>query len=319
MPTAFPITNNLQQRTSFSPSFIRGWAGGRVLYVGASGGPEGLIGDGTSIERPLASVFGSDGALKRLGARAGRGDVIYVLPNHTESVAVADAGQYASDTLSGVSICGLGAGDNRPAFTWTAATATVLLNTAGMEIANCRLFLAGAHAAGTAITVAAPITVSGDGCRIVNNDIWWGFDADQIVGDAIIWTGDNGVFAGNRCQALVAAVPSNTFLTLTGADRLYIGYNWIKGATDGTTRGVIDSETTACTDLLIEYNYLNNILASSTIAVSLTSGDTGVARRNDLFVNSGILPYTASELEWHENYVVNGEGEAGALVGTASA
>jgi len=31
------------------------------------------------------------------------------------------------------------------------------------------------------------------------------------------------------------------------------------------------------------------------------------------------LPFTASELEWYQNYVVNDEGEAGALVGTASA
>lgn len=305
-------------RTSFAPNFIRGWAGGRIWYVGASGGAEGLKGLGT-LEAPFSSVFGSDGALKRLGPRVDRGDVIRVLPNHTESISAADAGQYADSTLSGVSIEGMGSGINRPSFTLTVAAATILLDTANMEIGNCRLFLAGAHAAGSALTVAAPITVSGNGCRIVNNDIWMGFDADQIVGDGIIWTGDDGCLAGNRIFAATAAVPSNTLITLTGADRLYIGYNWIKGATDGTTRGVIDTETTACTELLVEHNYIANMLASSTIGFSCTSGDTGVVRHNQFFVNSGILPVTASELEWYENYVVNGEGEGGAFVGTASA
>jgi hypothetical protein len=139
------------------------------------------------------------------------------------------------------------------------------------------------------------------------------------VGDGIIWTGDDGLFAGNWMFAATAAVPSNTLLTLTGADRLRIIGNTIIGATDGTTRGVIDTETTACTDMYVAYNYIANKLASSTIAMSQTASDTGVAIGNMFFVNSGILPITASELEWFQNYSCNGEGETGALVGTASA
>lgn len=294
--------------------FARGLLmGGIALFVCNRTGV--VAGDGRSADRPMTSI---ESALSKLGGRTGWGDCIYVLPGHAENVDEAD---WASETgaASGFSVCGVGAGLLRPSLTWTIATSTWLLDTDNVEIANMRLFLAGADAAGSALTVAAPITVSGNGCRIVDCDIKWGYDADQIVGDAIIWTGDDGLFANNRAFAAVAAVPSNTFLTLTGADRMRIAYNWIKGPTDGTTRGVIDTETTACTDLLGEYNYLCNSLASSTIAWSSTANDTGVLRDNRVFVDSGILPFTASELEWYQNYVVNDEGEAGALVGTASA
>jgi hypothetical protein len=302
---------------------VRGWQGGRVLYVCSGGGAEGQFGDGRTPGRPLASLFGTtakagqDGALARLENRTNRGDVIYVLPGHTESVDAADKGVYTG-TASGFSIVGLGTGDQRPKFTWTTATSTWLLDTAGVEIANCIFYLAGAHAAGSALTVAAPITVSADDCRIVNCRMFWGFDADQIVADGIIVTGDRFEFIGNKCTALVAAVPTNTFLVLTGADDCLIRGNWIEGATDATTKGVIDGETTESLRIMVEYNYLANLLASSTIALSPVASSTGTARRNDFFVNSGILPITASLLSWHENYCVDTAGQAGALVGTAS-
>lgn len=292
---------------------------GRTIYVSSVGGALGQ-GNGKSPYTPLASVGGVNGALAQLAnptVRSDRGDTIVCLPNHAENI-TADSWS-ALSTCEGVTVTSWGWGIQRASLTWTVAGSTLLMDTDNFELDNFRLFLAGADAAGSALTVAAPITVSGNGCRISNCDIKWGFDADQIVGDAIIWTGDDGEFMGNRCFAATAAVPSNTFLTLTGADRMYIAGNWIKGATDGTTRGVIDTETTACTDLRIENNYIANYLASSTIALSLTANDTGIAVGNNFFVNSGILPITASELEWFNNFVCNGEGEAGALVGTASA
>lgn len=285
--------------------------GGKAIFVSNRSGVS--AGNGTEPSKPFASILTAIAQVE-----SNRGDCIYVGQGHAQNVDAADWAS-AMGTKAGFSIVGVGVGLQRPSLTWTVAGSTFLLDTANVELANMRLFLAGAHATGSALTVAAPMTVSGDSCRLVNNDIRWGFDADQIVGDGIIWTGDDGYIAGNRALALVAAVPTNTFLTLTGADRLYVGDNWIKGPTDATTRGVIDTDGTACTDLLGERNYLNNILASSTIAWSSTSGDTGILRNNQAFVNSGILPFTASELEWYENYVVNGEGEAGALVGTASA
>jgi hypothetical protein len=297
---------------------MRGWGGGRILYVCSAGGPEGRYGDGTDIDAPLDSVFAADGALAKLNDRSNKGDTIVVLAGHSEDVSAADM---ASETGSAAnfSIVGLGRGTERPSFTWTAAGATWLFDTAGVELANCRLFLAGTHVTGAALTVAAPITVSADNCRIVHNEIYWGFEADKIVGDGIIVTGDSFVFAGNKAHALAAAVPSNAFMALTGADDCVIEDNDIVGATDGTTRGVVYGVTTESLRMRVRRNTMVNLLASSTIAFSPLASSTGVAIENKFVVDTGILPITAGILEWHENYCCNDAGETGALVGAASA
>lgn len=294
---------------------IRGWAGGQVLYVGNKTGT--TRGDGSSPDYPCPALFGAGGALSKLNGKTNSGDVIYVLPGHAESVSAADMASHTG-AASGFSIVGMGTGTMRPTFTWTVAGSTWLLDTANVEIANCRLFLAGAHAAGSALTVAAPITVTGVGCRMVNNEIFWGFDVDQIVGDGIIWNAADGTFAGNTAIALVAAVPSNSFLQLKAADRIKIIGNYIFGPTDGTTRGVVYGDTTASINIDVAGNYMHNILASSSIAFSPLAGSTGVARNNMFGVETGILPITASLLRWTENYCSDTDGQAGALVGTAS-
>lgn len=303
----FQATANLLQPRGLIP-------GARIRYVSNSGVPTG---DGSSPDRPKSTLTSAVEELVA-GGTSDLGDCIMMMPGHTETI---DAADWLSElgALKGLSIGSFGTGSQRATLTWSAAASTLLMDTVNLELFNCNLRLAGAHAAGSALTVAAPMTVSAAGVRLIGNHIRWGFDVDQIVGDGIIWTGDQGVFAFNECIAPVAAVPSNTFLTLTGADDMVIVGNHIEGATDATARGVIDSETTACLNLTIAHNTIKNLLAASTIAVSLTAGDTGQAYNNRLFVNSGILPFTAGEMEWYENYVINGEGEAGALVGTPSA
>lgn len=285
---------------------------GKTWYVSAND-PQG---DGTAPDKCFATLQACLTALYNYG-RSNKGDVVRVLQGHTESISSADyfSGQ---STLAGVAIVGEGTGTARPAFTWTAAASTWLMDTANMEISNCQLFLAGAHAAGSALTVAAPITVSGAGCRIIGNSIYWGYDADQIVGTGIIWTGTDGTFAYNRAIALVAAQPTETLLRLTAADRINIVGNYIFGPTAGTTVGVIKGLTTASANVNIQDNYLHNILASSTIACSLLAASTGELRNNMCSVESGILPFTASIGRWHQNYCVDAEGLAGALVGTAA-
>ena len=298
-----------------SPVPVRGQLpGGRVRYVCNRTGVQN--GNGRSATRPYATIEEAVSDLAT-GSLTSQGDCIYVLQGHAENVDEADWLSELS-TLAGLSIVGVGTGTMRPRLTWTLATSTLLMDTANLELANFNLYLAGAHAAGDALTVAAPITVSGAGCRIINNFIYWGFDADQIVGTGIIWTGTDGVFANNRCIALVAAQPTECLLRLPAAERIQIVGNYIFGPTAGTTVGVIKGLTTASLNVYVGYNYLHNILASSTIAMSLLTGSTGEIQFNMASVESGILPFTASIGRWHQNHCVDSEGQAGALVGTAS-
>lgn len=301
------------------PAYVRGGlATGKTLYVRSGGGTEtGLTGDGTDINFPKSTLLG---AITALAGRANKGDVIYVLPGHTENISAADYFS-AGTTASYFSVIGLGNGSNRPTFTWTTATSTWLFDTAGVELANCVLNMAGPPGATDALTVAAPITVSAADCRIVNCYMTIGVDADQIITKGIVTTAsaDDFVFAGNTVIGATAA-ECTTFLELVGADRARIYDNWIEGATSSTTVGLVRGLTTASLNVRFENNYISNNKASSTIAFTPLAGSTGlVVANNRFFVNSGILPITASLGYWYENYVVNGAGEAGALVGTASA
>lgn len=299
-----------------------GLPNGKVLYVRSIGNNADSTGygDGTNINEPLATLFGASGALAKLEGRTNRGDVIYVLPGHVENVAAADAASHTG-AASYFSIIGLGNGLNRPQFTWTTATSTWLFDTAGVELVNCVLNFAGPVGATAALTVAAPITVSAANCRMVGNYITFGVDADQIVTIGITTTAaaDNFEFINNYAVGATGAV-CTTFLRLVGVDNGIIRGNYIRGETSSATVGVIQCLTTASTNLQVIRNYLANMKSDATIAFTPMTATTGIVTDNRFYVDgTGILPITAGLMEWFENYCINDQGEAGALVGAVSA
>ncbi len=65
----------------------------------------------------------------------GRGDIVFILPNHKETIA--NATTLLMD-CAGVSIIGLGGGNSRPTFTFTTATtANIPVQSSNMGIQNC--------------------------------------------------------------------------------------------------------------------------------------------------------------------------------------
>lgn len=302
--------------------------GAKVLYVCSD--TRLPAGDGTSGSAPLRALFGSGGALERIAGRQNYGDIIYVLPGHSENVSAADMGSLMG-SAKGFSIIGIGRGTERPKLIWTAAAATLLLDTDNVEIANMQLFLAGATDSTTALTVAAAITVSGAGCRLINNFIQFGVDADQIVTLGIVTTAtaDDLVFAGNFCEGAVAAeiTATGTFLRLVGADRAIIVNNVIMGALATDADGLIETLTTASTGIVIQDNYVYARGAGNTCAIDMGANlaCTGVMRRNLLVVDADA---TAETVVWTrhannnmallDNFLVNDNNERGLVIGTAS-
>lgn len=246
--------------------------GGAVYYVGTAAQVAALSDVGQGIAgRTFTSV---NAAL--LQCVSGRGDVIYVLPGYTESIATADAWS-GLGSITDVTIIGMGRGTNRPSFTWTTATSTVLFDAANFRLHNCNLFLAGANAAGSALTVAAPITVSAAGCAITDCKIFFGFDADQIVTIAITTaaTADDFEFKRNYCYSATAA-ECTSFLYLVGADRCQIHDNTIIGATSSTTVGVVRFITTASIGIDFRRNNFINMKAASIHVVTQMAGVLGM-------------------------------------------
>lgn len=261
--------------------------------------------------------------------RSGVGDVVYLLPGHTESVSSAD---YASALVAGTRIVGLGTGTLRPTLTWTVAGSTFLLDVANVTIENCRLFLAGAHAAGSALTVAAPITVSAAGCGIIGCQIFAGFDVDQIVTIGITTTAaaDDFTFAGNDLVAETAA-ECTTMIQFVGADRLRFFNNRITAATSAVGVGVVRFLTTASLNIQMFHNVIANTKAVSETAVTGMAGLTGLvdylwlavlddAAGNLVLSDAASAFETPASLQFGQNvYVTNLAAETGATMTPVSA
>jgi len=294
--------------------------GGQVLYVGTAAQLAALGQTGECINsRAFTTV---NAALSE--CVSGRGDFVYILPGYTETVSAADAWS-GLGTKTAVSVIGLGTGMNRPTFTYSAATATILMDAANLAIRNCIFYMAGATGSTTALTVAAPITVSAAGCAITDCYIHWGVDADQLVtiGVTTPADADNFEFKRNYCYGATLA-GATSFLYLVGADWCQIHDNVIIGATSSTTVGVVRFITTASVGIDFRRNSFINMVAASIHAVTQMAGVLGLVTDCafgilDGATLAGWVPAGAGDgPEFFRCYTANLAGESGALTSPVS-
>jgi hypothetical protein len=315
-----PVTQNSVEEIG---NLFLSVTGGYVFYVGTSA-QLSSIGDaapGVS-SRCFANVNTALGACV-----SGRGDVIYILPGYTESIAAADS--WSALAATDVTIIGMGRGTNRPQLTWTTAGSTVLFDTANFRLQNCNLYFAGPLGATAALTVAAPITVSANGCAIVGCFINYGIDADQGVTIGVTTTAaaDYFEFKNNSCFCDVTAGSTLTtsFMYLVGADYCEVWDNVIDGATSSTTVGSVRFITTASIGISFRRNLIVNKKASSIHAVTQMNGVLGVCADNgygilDNATLAGWVPAGAGDGPQHfRDYTANLAAENGALMTPVSA
>jgi len=120
-------------RTELADKVSRAGTTGNVWYVGStvSTASDSALPFGTTPENPLATL---DYAIGQ--CTANQGDIIYVMPGHTETLTA--AAQLVFD-VAGVKVIGLGVGTNRPTFTLsTATTADVDIDATNVWIDNIR-------------------------------------------------------------------------------------------------------------------------------------------------------------------------------------
>jgi hypothetical protein len=283
--------------------------GGRVVaYVHSSGAA------GVRDSRLAKMVYTTLNAALAL-CESGKGDTVFVLPGHAENISSADQ---MSNLVAGTKIIGLGEGSQMPTFTWTAATATFLLDVANVVLEGLRLNVS--PDSGTT-TVAAPITVSAAGCAI-RNCVWrTSVDANSLSTIPLTTTAaaDDFEFSGNYMLGAVAGVQT-TGIQFVGADRLRFFNNFISLATSGVAVGVVRFLTTASLDILMLKNVLKNSLAASTHALTGMSGVTGFIDQLEMAVNSGIAgANTLAEMHFGADcYVGDGGGTRAVSFGTAS-
>lgn len=251
---------------------------GKVFWVNnsgvlAEGGVGGSNGNDGSYKKPFSTI---DYAIGR--CTAGRGDVIYVMPGHSETITAA-AG--IDIDVDGVTIIGLGTGSDRPRIDFTNAAATVEVNCDNYGIHNMNF-----HANVTSVAIGLSILTGSTG-GVISNCV---FDVEATTTDEFLISINLGVGCNDttieNCIIDMGLGGAAHAIKLVGASAgVNIRKNRIVGDYSTANIGGI---TTLSTEVYIEENVLING-ASGNIGtepvIEMLTGTTGMVRGNTFFTN----------------------------------
>jgi hypothetical protein len=287
--------------------------GARVAaYVNSNGTTDG---DAPEIRKRTVTTINS--ALQY--CRAGKGDVVMVHPDHTESVSTAT---FASNLVAGTRIIGMGSHGLRPTLTWTATAGQIAINKANCSIENMNLNFVGIDA------VVKAIAVTASGFRFENNYVTVGATSKTLAIGVELGSGaDNALIAGNTFNGLAAAVCTDSIVKVAAVvDNPKIVGNVIQGAvTAVAAQEAPVSFTAAATNIYVAYNQITNLRATgatSCIHLKDTAGGLVCYNMCSLHVaatapTSGINA-SGSTARCFQNFCSDGTGPGttGVLIGT---
>jgi hypothetical protein len=279
---------------------------GKVFWVNSTtvtvpGGVGSSDANPGTYQKPFATV---DYAIGR--CTANRGDVIMVMPGHTETISAASG---VDLDVAGVAIIGLGTGSLRPTFNFTATASTFTIAAANTSVQNC-LFTGGIDA------VVSPIVVSAADVTIDNCELR---DVTGQMTDGILTTA-----AANRLRILnhihdgAAAAGTNAAIAIVGGDGIEITAKRIDG---NFAVGGIDVRTTASTDLFVhDIEYFRTRNAADIFFVDTITASTGQVGPNiniRLQDNAANITTAVTAATCHvvdPVYVVNADNEKAILI-----
>jgi hypothetical protein len=251
---------------------------GQVYWVSST---DGSAGDGT-FTRPFRTIDQAVGA-----CTAGRGDVILVKANHAETITAA-AGLDAD--VAGITIIGLGSGDDLPTLTFTTSTAADCdIDADNITIKNIR-FICGIDSQTAMIDVNAK-NFTLDGCEFSESSAT-GLTCVDINGGAANAC-DGFRLIGNRFYCLTAANWDRAIELGEVAANGEIRDNVIVGDFDDA--GIHNITGKVLTNLLLAGNMVRND-QSGQHAVELVSAVTGQAFDNRLVTNAYATAFDAGAL-----------------------
>jgi hypothetical protein len=246
---------------------------GKVFWVNnstvlAEGGIGGSNGNKGTYQQPFETI---DYAIGR--CTAGRGDVIYVMPGHSETVSGAAGIDFDVD---GVSVIGLGRGSDQPRIDFTATASTVEVNADNVTIANLNFHanISGVVIGLSVLAGATDLLVSG--CS---------FDVETTTTDEFVIAVNLGVGCDRtvieNCTMDMGLGGAAAGVKLVGAsDHVQIKDSSFQG---DYSLAIISGITTLSTNVLIENNLLLQGTTGGLNAVAvivLLTGTTGIIRDN---------------------------------------
>ena len=274
---------------------------GARFFVHSGTGTDGA-GFGSSPEKPFATL---DYAIGK--CTASKGDIIYVLPGHTETFIATNG--FDAD-VAGIAIIGLGWGAQRPTFVFNHATAQVNIGAASVRVENVRFV--------TSITaVAAGVQVEGVTDVVFKDCEWYWGDTtgDDFVISLELEAGSHrALIEGCRFLAEPAVAGAAVAVKLTGASHNVVirGCEFMGDYSTACVNGI----TVLSQGLMFLNNLVHNTDAGEPYLEVLT-GTTGViANTRGLASGATIAANAVADAMAHvENFVVNTAGTIGIIKG----
>ncbi len=231
---------------------------------------------------------------------ANNGDIIFVMPGHAEDIPVTDVVM----DVAGVSVLGLGHGNNRPTFTLAVGGSRFDMTAASTRLSNV-IISPGAD------NVTIAIVMSGNAIELDNIETTTHATNEFLI--TVQLTGDNCIIRDCVMNSLDGAGAA-TGIRLNGCDRILITRNLIQG--DFST-GAIENITGAALQAIITHNVVTNQSTSGTITMIGTA--TGVIAYNSLSNRTtglGTDVFVPGDCLCNQNFYVNDEDEASVLLPT---
>ncbi len=251
---------------------------GQNFFVSSTSGSS--ANDGLGFSTPKATV-----AQALALCTASRGDRIYLLPGHAESIGASGLAW----NVAGVSIIGLGNGADRATFTWHTTDAVVTVSGASTLIANII----------TAVDldeVVSMFLVTGG--QVTFDAVDFGIAGTGSTAQAIQWlkttnAADGLTIKNCRHRQLTAAGSAQKWIELVGPDFTRIVDNTFMIVAAASTSSELISGSTAVVYCEIARNLCLFIGATVDSVINLATGSTGIISNNHIGSGTGVATAAA--------------------------
>lgn len=261
--------------------------GGNVFWVDSGTGSNGNKG---TFDRPFATI---DYAIGR--CTANNGDIIMVKPGHSEAISTADI----DADIAGVSIIGLGAGEDRPTITYTGTTDTTTFDVSANNVLvhNILFSFTDNDAVDNALVInGTDVEISNCEFRATAND-----QPDTFITIGLADADSDRSYV-HDCKFISLTAGANNAISVDfDMDGLRIEDNWIDG--DWADAGIdIPAGGNACTNLRIVNNYIRN-RQTGDHAVQVAAVTSGFAKGNTLVADTvDIIVSPVANMVYVENF-----------------
>jgi hypothetical protein len=239
---------------------------------------------------------------------ANKGDVIVVMPGHTETIAA--AGGITAD-VAGVTIIGLGFGSLRPTITWSAVASTFAISAANVTLSNilCKISID---------EVVSMFNVTGANCLMDRVDLQ-PYGALGVTGQAIqfaIVAGDYFTLQNSKHYQYTAANTLQVWIDLNAVTAPRILNNTAMITAKAATTSHWIGTTAAPNQVEIVGNRVLFLGATITGVITCATGTTGIISDNRLGSGTSVATATAIVADAafvFENYWIDDAAASGIL------